>query len=121
MHRYLVPLQCMNCGTEQLHALAYIGHVIATIRCSHCSKTFGPAREDLIGQYVRDFELRLIQKPGKMLHHAGHRPVDFVFHYLAKGLMCKPLEVLSEWEVLARTTSTRSLEDNKRLKLKVSK
>jgi hypothetical protein len=115
MHRYFVPLQCMDCGIEQVHAVAYIGHVIASIRCSHCSKTLGPAREVLIGQYVRDFEARLIKKPGKMLHHAKQRPVDFVFHYLPQGVMCKPLEILGEWEVLARTTSTRSLEDNRRL------
>src|SRR5687768_8725245 len=121
MHRYLVLLQCRNCGIEQVHSVTYIGHVIASIRCSHCSKTCGPVREVLIHQYVRDFEVRLFQKPGKMMHHAKQHPVDFVFHYLPQGLMCKPFDVLGEWEVLARTIATRSLEDNKRRKLMTSK
>jgi hypothetical protein len=121
MKRYFVPLQCSSCGIERVHAVAYIGHVIASIRCLHCSETYGPVREVLIGQYVRDFELRLVQKPGKMLHHAKQRPVDFLFHYLPQGLVCKPLEVLSEWEVLARTISTRSLDDNEGRKANISK
>lgn len=117
MHRYFVSLQCLKCGVERVHAVAYIGHVIASIRCSHCSQTYEPVREVLFRQYVRDFELRLAQKPGKMLHHAKARPVDFWFHYLPQGLMVKPLEILSEWEVLARSICAQSLYDGNRLKL----
>jgi hypothetical protein len=55
-----------------------------------------------VADYVRDFEHRLIRKPGRMLHRARHDPVFFVFHYLPRGLVSKPREVLEEWGTLAR-------------------
>jgi hypothetical protein len=39
-----------------------------------------------------------------MLHHARRHPFFFVFHYLPRGLVSKPREVLQEWEVLARSS-----------------
>jgi len=57
----------------------------------------------LLANYVRDFELRLVRKPGRMVQQARRRPIFFVFHYLPHGLVNKPREVLKEWEELARS------------------
>jgi len=37
-----------------------------------------------------------------MLDEARHHPLSFVLHYLPRGLVSKPREVLAEWETLVR-------------------
>jgi hypothetical protein len=109
MQRFVVLLQCHRCGNERAHAVTYLGTIIASITCSACGSAVGPRPDVLLERYLRDFELRLAGKPGKMLRHARQRPVEFLFHYLPLGLIRKPGEILREWEVLARTTSGRPL------------
>jgi hypothetical protein len=108
MERYVVRLQCLHCGSERAHAVTYVGTIIACITCSGCNSTIGPRPDVLLERYLRDFELRLARKPGKMLRHARQRPVEFLLHYLPLGLIRKPGEILREWEVLARATCPRS-------------
>ena len=105
MQRYNVLLQCMHCQREQPHVAIYLGNVVASISCSRCSTVCQTPPELLRKQYLRDFELRLARKPGKMLHHAKKHPVEFLFHYMPKGLMHKPAEVFREWGALNRIIS----------------
>ena len=102
MQRYLVDLQCVPCRTERLHNLTYLGNVFASAVCTACGETCRPSSEALIASYVRDFERRLVRKPGRMLHRARQHPLSFVFSYLPRGLVSKPREVFKEWETLAR-------------------
>jgi hypothetical protein len=105
MQRFVVLLQCHRCGNERAHAVTYLGTIIASITCSACGSAIGPRPDVLLERYLRDFELRLAGKPGKMLRHARQHPVEFLFHYLPLGLIRKPGEILREWKVLARTAS----------------
>ena len=102
MQRYLVVLECPRCRTQRPHALTYLGSVFASSVCTVCGETVRPRPDILVAEYVRDFEHRLIRKPGRMLHHARRHPVFFMLHYLPRGLVSKPREVLAEWETLAR-------------------
>ena len=102
MQRYLVALQCLPCRTERPHAVTYLGSVFASAVCTVCGTTVRPRPDVLIAEYVRDFEHRLIRKPGRMLGHARRHPIFFMFHYLPRGLVSKPREVFEEWEALAR-------------------
>ena len=103
MQRYLASLRCARCATERPHTVTYLGNVFASATCAVCEETFRPRADVLIADYVRDFEHRIARKPGRMLNHARRHPLFFVFHYLPRGLVSKPREVLQEWEVLART------------------
>jgi hypothetical protein len=107
MQRYVVSLQCHRCGSERAHAVVYLGTIIACITCSQCGTVVAPRPDVLLERYLRDFEGRLAGKPGKMLRHAKERPVEFLFHYLPLGLIRKPGEILREWKVLVRATSSR--------------
>lgn len=102
MQRYLVALECPRCRTERAHAVTYLGSVFASSMCTVCGETVRPRPDILVAEYVRDFEHRLIRKPGRMLHQARRHPIFFMFHYLPRGLVSKPREVLAEWETLAR-------------------
>ena len=102
MQRYLVALKCLPCGTERPHTVTYLGNVFASAVCSVCGETVRPRPDVLVAEYVRDFEHRLIRKPGRMLGHARRHPIFFMLHYLPRGLVSKPREVLAEWETLAR-------------------
>ena len=102
MQRYLVALECPRCRTERAHTVTYLGSVFASSVCTVCGETVRPRPDILVAEYGRDFEHRLIRKPGRMLHHARRHPVFFVLHYLPRGLVSKPREVLAEWETLAR-------------------
>lgn len=106
MQRYVVPLQCHRCGSERSHAVVYLGTIIARVTCSECGEVVAPRPDVLLERYLRDLELRLADKPGKMLRHARHRPVDFLFHYLPLGIIRKPGEILREWKLLVGTSST---------------
>ena len=103
MQRYLASLRCTRCEVERPHAVTYLGNVFASATCTVCATTFRPRADVLIADYVRDFEHRIARKPGRMLHQARRSPFFFVFHYLPRGLVSKPREVLQEWEVLARS------------------
>jgi hypothetical protein len=103
VQRYLTSLRCTQCAAERPHAVTYLGNVFASATCTVCGETFRPRADVLIADYVRDFEHRIARKPGRMLDHARRHPLFFVFHYLPRGLVSKPREVLKEWEVLART------------------
>jgi hypothetical protein len=105
MQRYVVSLRCHRCGSERAHAVVYLGTIIACITCSECDTVVAPRPDVLLERYLRDFELRLADKPAKMLRHAKERPVDFLFHYLPLGLIRKPGEILREWRVLVRASS----------------
>jgi hypothetical protein len=102
MRRYRVPLHCHHCERSVAHSVDYLGNVIASISCTHCLATLRTPPELLRRQYLRDLELRVARKPAKMLHHAKKHPVDFLFHYMPKGLWHKPGEVLREWAELSR-------------------
>ena len=80
--------------------LVYIVETAASIVIS--GETFRPRPDALVANYVRDFEHRLARKPGRMLSEARHHPLSFVLHYLPRGLVSKPREVLAEWETLVR-------------------
>jgi hypothetical protein len=105
MQRYVVSLQCHRCGSERAHAVVYLGTIIACITCSECGTVVAPRPDVLMERYLRDLELRLAGKPGKMLGHARQDPVDFLFHYLPLGLIRKPGEILREWRLLVRASS----------------
>ena len=109
MQRYLTGLRCARCRTDRPHAVTYLGSVLASATCTVCGETFRPRTEALIADYVRDFELRLVRKPGRMLHHARRSPLFFVFRYLPRGLVSKPREVLAEWEELVRAGSSEQV------------
>jgi len=113
MQRYVTDLQCRRCRTDRPHTVTYLGNVLASVSCSVCGTTLRPAPDKLLADYVRDFELRLIRKPGRMLHHARRHPFTFVFHYLPRGLVSKPREVLEEWGTLARTSQEATLDDRR--------
>lgn len=102
MQRYLVALRCVPCQRERLHSVTYLGSVFASATCTVCGETLRPHVETLVADYVRDFERRLARKPGRMLTHARHDPVSFVFQYLPHGLVSKPREVFAEWAALMR-------------------
>ena len=102
MQRYQVALQCLPCHAERLHSVTYLGNVFASSTCTVCGETFRPRPDALVANYVRDFEHRLARKPGRMLSEARHHPLSFVLHYLPRGLVSKPREVLAEWETLVR-------------------
>ena len=102
MQRYLVALECPHCAAERAHAVTYLGSVFASSVCTVCGTTVRPRPDILVADYVRDFEHRLIRKPGRMLHQARRHPMFFMFHYLPRGLVSKPREVLAEWESLVR-------------------
>jgi len=106
MQRYLVALQCIPCGTERLHRVTYLGNVFASAICTVCGETVRPRPDVLVANYVHDFELRLVRKPGRMLTHARRHPLSFVFHYLPRGLVNTPREVFEEWEALARLNAS---------------
>ena len=110
MQRYLVALQCLPCRAERAHAVTYLGNVFASATCSVCGETTRPRTEVLIADYVRDFELRLVRKPGRMLTRARRHPVTFVLRYLPHGLVSKPREVLQEWETLVRLNAAQTHE-----------
>jgi hypothetical protein len=103
VQRYLTSLRCTRCEVERPHAVTYLGNVFASATCTVCAETFRPRAELLIADYVRDFEHRIARKPGRMLNQARRSPFFFVFHYLPRGLVSKPREVLQELEVLARS------------------
>ena len=103
MQRYLASLRCTRCAVERPHAVTYLGNVFASATCTVCAETFRPRADVLIADYVRDFEHRIARKPGRMLNQARRSPFFFVFHYLPRGLVSKPREVLQELEVLARS------------------
>jgi hypothetical protein len=113
MQRYNVLLHCLHCQREQPHVATYLGNVVASISCSRCPTAFRTPPELLRKQYLRDFELRLARKPGKMLHHAKKHPVEFLFHYMPRGLVHKPAEVFREWGALNRIISTAGADDHK--------
>jgi len=102
VQRYQVALQCLPCHAERLHSVTYLGNVFASSTCTVCGETFRPRPDALVANYVRDFEHRLARKPGRMLSEARHHPLSFVLHYLPRGLVSKPREVLAEWETLVR-------------------
>jgi hypothetical protein len=102
VQRYLFTLECVPCRREREHFVTYLGSVLASATCSVCGETLRPRLEILVADYVRDFEHRLIRKPGRMLTRARRHPLSFVFSYLPRGLVCKPREVLAEWETLVR-------------------
>lgn len=102
MQKYLVALRCIPCDVERPHRVTYLGNVLASVTCGVCGETLRPPVEILVADYVRDFELRLIRKPGRMVTHARRHPLSFMFSYLPRGLVCKPREVLEEWETLVR-------------------
>ena len=102
MQRYRVALQCVPCGTERPHRVTYLGSVLASVSCTVCGETFRARPDVLIANYVRDFEHRVVRKPGRMFSEARRNPFFFVFHYLPRGLVNKPREVLEEWETLVR-------------------
>lgn len=103
MQRYLASLRCTRCAVERPHAVTYLGNVFASATCTVCAETFRPRADLLIADYVRDFEHRIARKPARMLNQARRSPFFFVFHYLPRGLVSKPREVLQELEVLARS------------------
>jgi hypothetical protein len=105
VERYRTLLQCATCRGEQVHEVTYLGTVIACIRCSCCGERVGPAPAVLIDRYVRDFEWRVIRKPGKVLRHAKRHPIEFWLHYLPHGLLHKPGEILKELGTLADAAS----------------
>ena len=109
MQRYLVDLQCLPCRAERLHTVTYLGSVFASVSCTVCGATLRPRPDVLLADYLRDFEHRLVRKPGRMLHHARRHPISFMFYYLPRGLVSKPREVLKEWETLARTNHAATL------------
>jgi hypothetical protein len=113
MQRYVTDLQCLRCRTDRLHHVIYLGNVLASVSCSVCGATLRPAQDRLLADYVRDFELRLIRKPGRMLHHARRHPISFMFHYLPRGLVSKPRDILEEWGALARTSQVAALDDRR--------
>ena len=100
MQRYLTTLRCARCRADHPHTVTYLGTVFASATCTVCQETFRPRADALIADYVRDFEHRLARKPGRMLNQARRHPFFFVFHYLPRGLVNKPFEVLRELEVL---------------------
>ena len=102
MQKYLVALRCIPCDMERPHHVTYLGNVLASVVCAVCGEALCPRVDVLVADYVRDFEHRLIRKPGRMLTQARRHPLSFVFGYLPRGLMCKPREVLEEWETLVR-------------------
>jgi hypothetical protein len=110
VQRYRDALQCLPCRTERLHNVTYLGNVFASATCTVCGETFRPRSEMLVANYVRDFEHRLARKPGRMLSEARHHPLSFVLHYLPRGLVSKPREVLAEWETLVRMNQDASRE-----------
>jgi hypothetical protein len=112
MQRYETNLQCPRCRMERLHTATYLGTVLASVTCSVCGATLRPAADKLLADYARDFELRLLRKPGRMLHHARRHPISFMFHYLPRGLVSKPREVLEEWGTLARTSQATALDSH---------
>ena len=103
MQRYLASLRCTRCAAERPHAVTYLGNVFASATCTVCAETFRPRADVLIADYVRDFEHRIARKPGRMLNQSRRSPFFFVYHYLPRGLVSKPREVLQELEVLARS------------------
>jgi hypothetical protein len=109
VQRYLVALHCIPCQTERLHNVTYLGSVFASATCTVCGETLRPRLDTLVTDYVRDFQHRLARKPSRMLDVARRRPLAFMFHYLPRGLVTKPREVLEEWETLVRmnTSSAR--------------
>jgi hypothetical protein len=111
VQRYQVALQCIPCRAERLHAVTYLGSVFASATCSVCGESVRPRTDTLVAEYVRDFEHRLARKPGRMLHRARRHPLSFVFHYLPRGLVSKPREVLEEWETLVRMNATAGRAD----------
>ena len=114
MQRYLVALQCLSCAAERPHTVTYLGNVFASATCTVCGVTVRPRTEVLIADYVRDFELRLVRKPGRMLNRARRHPVTFVLRYLPHGLVSKPREVLQEWETLVRLNAAQTRENQTR-------
>jgi hypothetical protein len=102
MDSHLVLLDCVECG-EQVHVVTFAGNVFASIVCTRCAKTVGPAQAMLLREYAHDFENRLLQKPTKMLKPALHSPMEFFLHYLPHGLIFKPAEILQELETIAHT------------------
>ena len=108
MQRYLVALHCVPCQTERLHNVTYLGNVFASATCTICGETLRPRLDTLVADYVRDFQHRLARKPSRMLDVARRHPLSFVFHYLPRGLVNKPREVLAEWETLVRMNTSAS-------------
>jgi hypothetical protein len=106
LQRYLTTLRCARCGADRPHTVTYLGTVFASATCGVCQETFRPRADNLIADYVRDFEHRIARKPGRMLNQARRHPFFFVFHYLPRGLVNKPREVLRELEAL-RANQTR--------------
>jgi hypothetical protein len=107
MTSYLVLFECRRCGEEQPHTVTYAGNVVSSIACTHCGETVGPSPETLLREYLRDWETRLSRKPRKMMNHALRHPLAFFLYYLPKGVICKPAEIVNEWETIARAVGRR--------------
>jgi hypothetical protein len=108
MSSYLVLFKCGKCGEEQPHTVTYVGNVVASIVCMHCGETVGPSAASLLREYLRDWETRLSRKPRKMMNHALRHPLAFFLYYLPRGVICKPGEIVHEWETIARAVGHRS-------------
>jgi hypothetical protein len=100
MDVFLVPFDCLHCNTEELHSVTYLGNVILSITCARCGSTIGPPPKTLVREYIRDFEHRAARKPGRIVEEARQHPVTFPVKYLLRGVICKPGELLREWQAV---------------------
>jgi hypothetical protein len=110
MDKYLVLLDCVPCGAERSHMATYTGSVLVSVVCATCGETVGPPPALLVREYLQDLEGRVSRKPGRMFRSAIHHPLGFFLYQLPRGLICKPAEMVQEWETIALTARHRLVD-----------
>lgn len=90
--RSRAELDCLRCGQQTEHELAYAGRLLVTVRCTRCGHAI---ERDLRRRWVGDLGSRVASKPFRMARRLRRHPVAFIAS-LPLSALAKPLRVLDE-------------------------
>lgn len=85
-------LDCLSCGRQTEHELAYAGRLLVTARCTACGASID---RDVRRRWVDDLASRVASKPRRMARRLRRHPLGFTVS-LPLSTVAKPLRVLDE-------------------------
>lgn len=101
MTRSVTVLICVACGEEAPHELVMVGRLFQSTRCTICGHVVEHGQRDLMVDYLRDLEHRLLTKPQRLGRRALREPARFVREFPA-GLLRQPGKLIEEIKTLLR-------------------
>lgn len=102
-----VTLTCNSCGQNATHELAYAGRLLVSSTCTACGHAI---ERDVRERYVADLRHRVASKPRRMLRRFRRHPLSYVCS-IPRAVATKPLEVLAELRLVARTAADVQRKD----------